>query len=278
MNYYHNTNLLSKKTKKPVPDNNLQNQGIDDSNTIISTTTATLTTPTTTEVVESADPAEKYSKTSSKVSSAIMKLLFSLQNMTSTFVSMVLPSWWKGGKDFVMAQVQVVIILVIAYIGNNWKYSYPRNDNHNPAMFWVMNIALLVAGALTWKHDIKESARGVQLLSRSQTEEWKGWMQWAFIMYHYYRMYAVYNEIRVFVSAYVWMTGFGNFLYFDKTKDFSLERAVSMWIRINYFPLMLSVFINVPLELYYVVPLHTAGFFIAMATCFFSTEDRKSVV
>ena len=46
--------------------------------------------------------------------------------------------------------------------------------------------------------------RGVQLLSRAQTEEWKGWMQFAFIMYHYYRMYSAYNEIRCFVSAYVW--------------------------------------------------------------------------
>jgi hypothetical protein len=64
------------------------------------------------------------------------------------------------------------------------------------------------------------------------------------------------------------MTGFGNFLYFDKKQDFSLERAVSMWIRINYFPLLLSFSINVPLELYYVVPLHTAGFFITMITCY----------
>jgi hypothetical protein len=40
-----------------------------------------------------------------------------------------------------------------------------------------------------------------------------------------------------------------------------------MWLRINYFPILLSVFLQVPLELYYVVPLHTAGFFITMATC-----------
>jgi hypothetical protein len=80
----------------------------------------------------------------------------------------------------------------------------------------------------------------------------------------------VYNEIRVFVSAYVWMTGFGNFLYFDKKKDFSIERMVSMWLRINYFPLLLSFCLNVKLELYYVVPLHTAGFFITMATCYVS--------
>lgn len=86
--------------------------------------------------------------------------------------------------------------------------------------------------------------------------------------YHYYRAYSVYNIIRVFVSAYVWMTGFGNFLYFEKKQDFSLDRAVSMWLRINYFPLLLSFSLNVSLESYYVVPLHTAGFFITMATCY----------
>ena len=63
------------------------------------------------------------------------------------------------------------------------------------------------------------------------------------------------------------MTGFGNFLYFDKTKDFTVDRGISMWLRINYFPLLLSVFLSVPLELYYVVPLHTTGFFITMASC-----------
>jgi N-acetylneuraminate 9-O-acetyltransferase len=85
-------------------------------------------------------------------------------------------------------------------------------------------------------------------------------------------MYSVYNEIRVFVSAYVWMTGFGNFLYFDKKQDFTLERAVSMWLRINYFPLLLSTFLRVPLELYYVVPLHTTGFFVTMATCYLAVK------
>lgn len=93
-------------------------------------------------------------------------------------------------------------------------------------------------------------------------------MQWCFIMYHYYRSWSVYNWIRVFVSSYVWMTGFGNFLYFDKTKDFSFERVVSMVIRINYFPILLSLVMGVSLDLYYVVPLHTEGFFMTMITCY----------
>ena len=181
---------------------------------------------------------------------------------------------WKGRYDFGMAQLQVVGILLVAYIGDRWPYSYPRNDNRDPTMFWVMNAALLVVAMFTLKH--KENTRGVQLLSRAQTEEWKGWMQWAFIMYHYYRVNYVYNEIRVFVSAYVWMTGFGNFLYFEKKQDFSIDRMVSMWLRINYFPLLLCAFLQVKLELYYVVPLHTVGFFITMATCYVAFLLKKN--
>lgn len=43
-----------------------------------------------------------------------------------------------------------------------------------------------------------------------------------------------------------------------------------MWLRINYFPLLLSYFLGVSLELYYVVPLHTVAFFITMVTCYLS--------
>lgn len=172
---------------------------------------------------------------------------------------------WKGKNDFLKAQLHVCIILAIALVGNNWPRSYPRNDNHSPQLFWAMNGALFVAAMMSLKH---EPSDRITVLSRYQTEEWKGWMQWAFILYHYYRAYFAYNEIRVFVSAYVWMTGFGNFLYFDKKRDFSWERLISMWLRINYFPLLLCLVVGVPLELFYIVPLHTVAFFLTFATCY----------
>lgn len=89
---------------------------------------------------------------------------------------------WKTRDEFVKAQKHVAGILALAWIGNNWPASYPRDENENAAMFWVMNVALLVAALVTIQHDANGSARGIQLLSRDQTEEWKGWMQWAFIM------------------------------------------------------------------------------------------------
>ena len=183
---------------------------------------------------------------------------------------------WSSRRDFLLAQAQVAAILFIANLGNNFPNSYPRNDNVNPTMFWVVCGGMAVAALATMKHVDSDPRRGVQLLGRAQTEEWKGWMQFAFIMYHYYRMFSAYNEIRLFVSSYVWMTGFGNFLYFDIKQDFSADRAISMWLRINYFPLLLSFFLDVKLELYYVVPLHTTGFFVTMATCWIASWLKES--
>ena len=56
-------------------------------------------------------------------------------------------------------------------------------------------------------------------------------------------------------------------VYFDKKRDFSIERVVSMVIRINYFPLLLCLATGTSLDLYYVVPLHTVGFFMTLLTC-----------
>lgn len=45
-----------------------------------------------------------------------------------------------------------------------------------------------------------------------------------FLMYHYFAASEIYNAIRIFIAAYVWMTGFGNFSYYYVRKDFSLAR------------------------------------------------------
>ena len=113
-------------------------------------------------------------------------------------------------KDFMKAQLKVAVILGIAYAGNIFEPAYPRNGNHAPTMFWIVNAFLAIAAIFTWKWEASKAGRSggnprIICLGREQTEEWKGWMQWAFIFYHYYRVYYVYNEIRVFVSAYVWM-------------------------------------------------------------------------
>lgn len=163
-------------------------------------------------------------------------------------------------------------VLCYSYILNQWPSSFPRKENQNPDMFWSGMIITTLAALTTLKKSEKD-----QVLSRDQTNEWKGFMQIAFILYHYYRATYVYNEIRVFVSCYVWMSGFGNYLYFTRKKDFSTSRIVSTLIRINLLTLGLMLVNKTSIMLYYVVPLHTAAFFLVYVTCRFPQKKLALV-
>jgi hypothetical protein len=114
----------------------------------------------------------------------------------------------------------------------------------------------------------REKLEDKRLLNRKVTDEWKGWMQVMFVMYHYTRAAFVYNEIRVFVSGYVWLTGFGNYMYFTKKKDFTVHRIVSTLIRINLLPFCLVLLNETDYSDYYVVPLHSIFFLLTMACCY----------
>jgi len=43
-------------------------------------------------------------------------------------------------------------------------------------------------------------------------------MQVLFLLYHYFEARELYNAIRIFIAGYVWMTGFGNFSYYYRTR------------------------------------------------------------
>ncbi|GIL49663.1 hypothetical protein Vafri_5946 [Volvox africanus] len=95
------------------------------------------------------------------------------------------------------------------------------------------------------------------LLNRPQTEEWKGWMQVLFLLYHYFEAKEVYNAIRIFIAAYVWMTGFGNFSYYYKTGDFCIGRFAQMLWRLNFLVFFVCVILRNSYMLYYICPMHT---------------------
>lgn len=95
------------------------------------------------------------------------------------------------------------------------------------------------------------------LLNRQQTEEWKGWMQVLFLLYHYYDAREAYNAIRIFIAAYVWMTGYGNFSYYVKTNDFCVGRFTQMMWRLNFLVFFLCVALQNSYMLYYICPMHT---------------------
>lgn len=61
----------------------------------------------------------------------------------------------------------------------------------------------------------------------------------------------------MFIASYVWMTGFGNFAYYYKTRDFSPGRFAQMMWRLNLLAILCCMVLNNEYMLYYICPMHT---------------------
>ncbi|KAE8655320.1 CAS1 domain-containing protein 1-like isoform X2 [Hibiscus syriacus] len=181
-------------------------------------------------------------------------------------------------------------ILVYFYICDRTNLLGESTKKYNRDLFLFLYALLILVSAMTSlkKHTDKSAFSGktMQYLNRHQTEEWKGMMQAnlrshgpifatafraqknlftarltrllvLFLMYHYFAAMEIYNAIRVFIAAYVWMTGFGNFSYYYIRKDFSLARFTQMMWRLNFFVAFCCILLNNDYMLYYICPMHT---------------------
>ncbi|KDP27955.1 hypothetical protein JCGZ_19035 [Jatropha curcas] len=147
------------------------------------------------------------------------------------------------------------------YLCDRTDFFNSSTKSFNRDLFWFLYSLLIIVSAITSfkiHHDRSPfSGKPILYLNRHQTEEWKGWMQVLFLMYHYFAATEIYNAIRVFIAAYVWMTGFGNFSYYYVRKDFSLARFAQMMWRLNFLVIFCCVVLNNSYMLYYICPMHT---------------------
>ncbi|KAK5950186.1 hypothetical protein OHC33_008901 [Knufia fluminis] len=115
------------------------------------------------------------------------------------------------------------------------------------------------------------------ILSRAQTEEWKGWMQVVILLYHYFGMSKVlwvYQLVRVLVASYLFLTGYGHATYFQKTGDFTFRRVVRVLLRLNLLPCLLAVVMDNTYDFYYFPGLASFWFLITYAT-FWTPKGRR---
>ncbi|KAM0716105.1 hypothetical protein Q7P37_008619 [Cladosporium fusiforme] len=119
------------------------------------------------------------------------------------------------------------------------------------------------------KPGLGEKPPAQPFLSRDQTNEWKGWMQALIITYHYNKAWKAlwfWEVIRLAVSSYLFLTGFGHTLYFLQKQDFSFRRVANVMIRTNLLPVTLAYVMRTRWLLYYYMPLSTFWFLVVYAT------------
>ncbi|KAK3112344.1 hypothetical protein LTR53_011475 [Teratosphaeriaceae sp. CCFEE 6253] len=106
-------------------------------------------------------------------------------------------------------------------------------------------------------------------LPRDQSDEWKGWMQALIIVYHYNMAWSAlwfWEIIRLAVSSYLFLTGFGHTVYFLQKRDYSLRRVVAVMIRTNLLPVSLAYLMGTRWLLYYYMPLSSFWFLVVYLT------------
>lgn len=163
------------------------------------------------------------------------------------------PKQLDSAHDMLASAVETGTHVAVFFLADRTSLFPDAKKHYSHDVFWfIYGTLVFVAAAYSLAND-----KTPGLLNRDQTEEWKGWMQVLFLLYHYYNAADLYNAIRIFIAAYVWMTGFGNFSYYHVRRDFSVGRFVQMLWRLNFLVALCCVALNNDYLVYYICPMHT---------------------
>nr|XP_027211250.1 N-acetylneuraminate 9-O-acetyltransferase-like [Penaeus vannamei] len=158
-----------------------------------------------------------------------------------------------SSQDFLMALGKLGLIMGYFFLCDRTSLFMKENKYFSQLNFWLP-LGYVFALGLFFTEDTSQT----RLLHRDMTDEWKGWMQLVILIYHMTgasQKLPIYMHIRVLVSAYVFLTGYGHFSYYWNGRDMGIVRYCQVMFRLNFLVVILCLVMNRPYQFYYFVPL-----------------------
>ncbi|XP_059469024.1 N-acetylneuraminate 9-O-acetyltransferase [Neocloeon triangulifer] len=155
--------------------------------------------------------------------------------------------------EIVTALAKLAVIMGYFYLCDRTNFFMKENKYFTQVSFWLPVGYIFALGLF-----FTEDSRYTKVLHRDQTDEWKGWMQLVILVYHLTGasgILPIYMHIRVMVSSYLFLSGYGHFSYFWHRGDASLVRLLQVLFRLNFLTVVLCLIMNRPYQFYYFVPL-----------------------
>ncbi|XP_071552262.1 N-acetylneuraminate (7)9-O-acetyltransferase [Panulirus ornatus] len=156
-------------------------------------------------------------------------------------------------QDFLMALGKLGLIMGYFFLCDRTSLFMKENKYFSQLNFWLP-LGYVFALGLFFTEDTSQT----RLLHRDMTDEWKGWMQLVILIYHMTgasQVLPIYMHIRVLVSAYLFLSGYGHFSYYWSGRDMGIVRYCQIMFRINFLVVILCLVMNRPYQFYYFVPL-----------------------
>lgn len=185
----------------------------------------------------------------------------------------------------------LVLILSYAFFADRTSLFNKLHKKHDPQDFAVLSLITFAFGILSIRRSTKpvrstiplsrQEAADQPILSRDQTDEWKGWMQALILIYHYTgssQILGIYQLIRILVASYLFLTGFGHTVFFYQSNDYSLRRCVAVLVRLNLMSCLLPYAMGTDYLFYYFAPLITFWYMIIYFTMRIGRPKNSSLV
>ncbi|TKA80528.1 hypothetical protein B0A49_01019 [Cryomyces minteri] len=190
----------------------------------------------------------------------------------------------KRGLSVLMALHTLTVALLYCFCADRTHVLNKVTKYYTASGFSILCYIILALGAISIRSSVRlfEPSREPErtsastycqfdesFLSRDQTEEWKGWMQFVVLVYHYTgasQQPEIYKFVRLLVASCLFLTGYGHAAFFYKKQNYSLKRVAMVLVRLNLLSCALPYMMRTEYLFYYFAPLSSFWFLVVYFT------------